>query len=303
MAQPVAVVFGGTGFLGRAVVRRLAAGGWSVRVASRQGGLGADVEAGTSIVPVRADLRDDHAVASALSGAGAAVNAVGLYHPRVGYSFHAIHVEGAARLASAARAQGLTSLVHISGIGADRSSPSAYVAARGLGEAEVWEALPTAVILRPSAIFAARGSFLDGMIKALTTAPVFPLFGRGETRLQPVHRDDVAEAVVRVLNQPGDRRPLYELGGPQVLSYRELVQMLSAHLSRRAVLLPVPFALWSMLALVSAPLPRPPLTEGMVALMRRDNVADPRSPRLQDLGVDPIDLSAVLDGPNGPLEA
>ncbi len=254
-------------------------------------------------MPVRADLRDDRAVASALSGARAAVNAVGLYHPRAGYSFHAIHVEGAARLASAARAQDLESLVHISGIGADPSSPSPYVAARGLGEAAVREAFPTAVILRPSAIFAAQGSFLDGMIKALAAVPVFPLFGRGETRLQPVYRDDVAEAVVRVLNQPGDRPPHYELGGPQVLTYRELVRTLSAHLSRRPMLLPIPFALWSILALVSAPLPRPPLTEGMVTLMRRDNVADPGSPGLQELGVDPIDLSVVLDGPDGPLEA
>jgi NADH dehydrogenase len=298
VAQPAVVVFGGTGFLGRAVVRRLAAGGWSVRAVSRRGAATFD---GTPapVEPIRADIRDDTAVTEALTGASAAVNAVGLYHPHRGCSFHAIHVEGAARLARAARAQGLESLVHISGIGADPNSSSAYVSARGLGEVAVREAFPAAVILRPSALFAARGSFLDGMIKALTAAPVFPLFGHGVTRLQPVFRDDVAEAVARVLDRPGDRPPLYELGGPRVLPYRELVEMLCVHLSRRPAVLPVPFALWSLLALMTAPLSRPPLTEGMVALMRRDNVADPGLPSLQDLGIDAVGLTTVLDNPSG----
>ncbi len=298
MTRPVVVVFGGTGFLGRAVVRRLAGEGWSLRVVSRRGAaITGDTPA--SVELIRADIRDNAAVMKALTGARAAVNAVGLYHPHGGCSFHAIHVEGAARLASAARAQGLESLVHISGIGANPSAPSAYVAARGQGEEAVREAFPAAVILRPSALFAARGSFLDGMIKALTTAPVFPLFGRGDTRLQPVFRDNVAEAVARVLDGPGEPAPLYELGGPQVLSYSELVELLCVHLSRRPAMLPIPFALWSLLALMTAPLSRPPLTEGMVALMRRDNVADPLLPGLKDLGIDATGLTTVLDSPEG----
>jgi uncharacterized protein YbjT (DUF2867 family) len=294
LVRPIVSVFGGTGFLGRALVRRLAAEGWSVRSVSRRGGPASTGEPRVSVQPFRADIRDDAAVAEALTGARAAVNVVGLYHPRAGCTFQAIHVEGAARLARAAQAQGVESLVHISGIGADAASPSAYVAARGLGEAAVREAFPAAVILRPSALFAARGSFLDGMTKALRTAPLFPLFGRGETLLQPVFRDDVAVAVARILAGPRDLAPLYELGGPQVLRYRELVDLLCAHLGRRPALLPLPFAAWSLLAFLSAPLARPPLTEGMVSLMRRDNVVSPLLPGLGVLGISATELAEVL---------
>lgn len=291
---PIVSVFGGTGFLGRTLVRRLAAEGWSVRAVSRRGGPVSTSEPRVSVQPFRADIRDDAAVAAALTGARAAVNAVGLYHPRAGCTFRAIHVEGAAALARAVQAQGVESLVHISGIGADATSPSAYIAARGRGEAAVRAAFPAAVIVRPSALFAAQGSFLDGMTKALRTAPLFPLFGRGDTLLQPVFRDDLAEAVARILAGPRDLAPLYELGGPQVLRYRELVDLLCVHVGRRPALLPLPFAAWSLLAFLSAPLARPPLTEGMVSLMRRDNVANPLLPGLGALGLSATGLAEVL---------
>lgn len=285
------VVFGGTGFLGRRVVERLLRAGHAVRVASRHPATAAHGEA------VFADVRDEESVADALAGADGAVNAVSLYVERGGTSFEDIHVDGARRVARRAAATGLR-LVHVSGIGADARSGSAYVRARGRGETAVRGALAESTLLRPSAMFG-DGDGLLASLDAVTRLPVVPLFGRGDTRLQPVYAGDVAMAAVRALEIPGAAGRTYELGGPEVFTYRALIERLLAHAGRRRVLLPVPFALWRAGARVLGLLPSPPLTIDQVILMQRDNVASEDLPGLPGLGLAPTPVAARLPSRGG----
>lgn len=296
MARAPVTVFGGTGFLGGAVVRRLHAAGTPVRVAARHpGSPAADGDGGTAAGRV-ADVRDEDAVARAVAGAAAVVNAVGLYVERGGATFEAVHVEGAARVARCARAAGVERLVHISGIGADPRSRSRYVAARGRGEARVRDAFPDAVILRPSVLFGPGDAFLR-TLDAVTRLPAIPLFGAGATRLQPVHVDDVAAAVARVLDDPGTAGRTYELGGAHVQSYRAIVEAVLAHHGRRRPLLPLPFAAWRLLAALASVLPTPPLTRDQVTLMEADSVVGPGVGTFADLGITPRGLADVLARP------
>ncbi len=293
------VVFGGTGFLGRRVVRHLLGYGFRVRVASRHPErapsplLGPD---GAGAEAVGADVRDEAAVASALAGASAAVNAISLYAERGGRdTFRAVHVEAAARIARLARAAGVERLVHVSGIGADPASASGYIRARGEGEAAVREALPGATLVRPSVMFGPDDRFLTTLVRLLRILPVYPLFGRGRTRLQPVHVEDVAEAIARIVaGAPGAGRPCYELGGPRIYSYAELLRVVADRTGARARLVPLPFALWEALAFLAGFAPGAPLTRDQVALMRRDNVACRDLPGLRELGIAPTALEDVV---------
>src|SRR5215213_5986448 len=227
----VVAVFGGTGFLGRRVVRHLLGHGFRVRAISRHPERAPSLLApdGAGAEAVGADVRDEAAVASALAGAAAGVNAVGLYAERGGRdTFRAVHVEAAARIARLARAAGAERLVHVSGIGADPASASGYIRARGEGEAAVREAFPGAILVRPSVMFGPDDRFLTTLARLLRILPVYPLFGRGRTRLQPVHVEDVAEAIARIVaGAPGAGHPCYELGGPRVYSYAELLRLIA----------------------------------------------------------------------------
>ena len=276
----VVAVFGGTGFLGRRVVRHLLGHGFRVRVASRHPErapslLGPDV---ADLEAVGADVHDEASVASALAGAFGAVNAVSLYVERGGRdTFRAVHVEAAARVARLAREAGVERLVHVSGIGADPASASGYIRARGEGEAVVREAFPGATLVRPSVMFGPDDHFLTTLVRLLRILPVYPVFGRGQTRLQPVHVENIAEAIARVVaGATGAGHPCYELGGPRTYTYAELLRSVADRMRKRARLLPLPFALWEALAFLAEFAPGAPLTRNQVALMRRDNVASRR---------------------------
>ncbi|MGO1077055.1 complex I NDUFA9 subunit family protein [Inquilinus sp. CA228] len=291
MARPVVTVFGGTGFLGRRLVRHLADQGFAVRAASRHGQ--AMLPAGEDDVePVRADVTDDHSVAVAIAGAQAVVNAVSLYVERGGATFRAIHVEAAARVAREAQRAGVETLVHLSGLGADSASRSPYIRSRGQGDQAVRAAFPAAILVRPSAIVGLGDALLGPVARMLRRAPVFPLFGRGRTRLQPVHVEDVAAAIVRAM--AGQGGVTYELGGGAVTSYRELIALIARHVGRRPLLLPVPFPVWQALALAAEQLPRPPIARNQVEVMRSDNVADPKLPGFSALGMTPLSVEQVL---------
>lgn len=291
MPGPCITVFGGTGFLGRHVVRDLLDGGCEVRIAARHPDRDRASEGATD--RLAADVRNPESVRRAVEGAEGVVNAVGLYVEGGGESFEATHVSGARRVAEAASDAGAR-LVHVSGIGADPDSGSAYIRARAEGEAAVREACPGATVLRPSVLFGTGDAFLNTFIRVLRLAPVFPLFGDGGTRLQPVHVDDVAEAAARALRRPDSAGRTYELGGPDILTFRELIELIMRRTGRRRPLVPWPLALWEVQARVAAILPNPPLTRDQVALLKRDNVADPELPGLADLGIAPTSLEAVL---------
>ena len=290
-------VFGGSGFVGRAIVRRLVAEGAEVRVAVRHPERAAFLQQAGSpgqITAVHADVWDEASIAPAVAGVDAVVNTVGHYVERGQASFAAIHGAGARHVAFAAQAAGAGRLVHISGIGADPQSPSAYVRARAAGERLVREAFPAATILRPSVMFGPEDAFFNRLAALARVLPALPLFGRGTVRLQPVYVMDTAEAVARALVDPQAPGRTYELGGPRIYSYADLVRLALEQSGRRRLLLPVPYLAWDVIATLLAPLPDRPISRDQVTMMRDDNVVGPGQPGLRDLGITPVALETIV---------
>lgn len=293
--EALVTVFGGTGFLGREIVRAVRAAGSPVRIATRHRPADDVSCAATGRVShVVADVADERSVAAAVDGAFAVVNAVSLYAETKQATFEAVHVEGAARVARCAAAAGAAVLVHLSGIGTDAASPSRYVRARAHGEDAVRQDFDGAVILRPSVLFGRDDTFL-GAIAAVTALPVVPLFGSGAVRLQPVYVGDVAAAAAKVAASPGESAPLYELGGADVLSYRQLVEIVMRRLGRRRLLLPLAFWMWRSSARLLSVLPASPLTIDQVILMQDDNVVTGNEAGFAELGIEPVGIVSMLD--------
>jgi uncharacterized protein YbjT (DUF2867 family) len=289
------VVFGGTGFLGRRVVRRLHEKGFCVRIASRHPQQG-DVPTrdDSRLQPIEVDIHDDRSVTNALAGAYAAVNAVSLYVERGAQTFHAVHVDAARRVAAEARRAGAQRLVHVSGIGADTRSPSLYIRKRGEGEDAVREAFADAVIVRPAVMFATDDAFLTAILGLLRQLPVYPLFGSGRTRLQPAYVEDVGEAIASVLIQSERPSATVECAGPRIYTYKELIESIARAAALRRLLIPVPFVAWRMLAEAAAFLPSPPITRNQVELMEIDSVQSPAMPGFAELGIVPRSVEDVL---------
>lgn len=271
------VVFGGTGFLGEQVSELLRNAGHRVVVASRHRGDADDW--------IEADVTAPETIRRAVAGSDAVVNCVSLYREKTRLSFTDIHVLGARNVAQAAHEAGVKRLVQISGIGADRYSRSAYVSARGKGELAVRDAFPGAVIIRPSAMTGPDNDLLSTITGIPGWLPAIPLFGDGSVQLQPVHSGDVAAAIRHVLEHGTMDGAVCELGGPDVMSYADLLRLVMRLRGDRRPLMPFPMAGWSLLAQTAGAAGLVPITEGMVALMRHDNVANPDLPNLADLGV------------------
>src|SRR5690348_15138954 len=234
MSSQHVTVFGGTGFLGRRIVRHLHDVDFAVRIASRHPDRGRSLFSRdvSRIEPVGADVNDDASVAAAVSGVWAVVNAVSLYVEHGRCTFQSVHVEAAKRIAVLARQAGAETLVHISGIGANAGSASPYIRSRGEGEAVVLDAFPSAKLVRPAVMFGPGDAFLTPLLAMLRRLPIFPMFGSGATRVQPVYVEDVAEAVVRILRAPAASQ-LYELAGPRVYTYQELLRAIAASAGTR----------------------------------------------------------------------
>lgn len=294
-AEREVIVLGGTGFLGRRVVRTLLEHGRTVGVGTRSlekvSQLSDTWDRG--VRPIQVDLSDHDALGRALSGAGAVINCIGLYVETRTETFQNVHAHAARSIAEAVNAAGDCKLIHISGIGASRTSPSSYVRARAEGEEEVRSACPDATILRPSAMFSRDGAFFGDLDAIVRQLPVVPLFGDGSTRLQPVYVGDVAEAVCRVLDQDGATAAVFELGGPEVFTYREILSRLAERAGRRRLFVPVPFIAWRALAVLANQLPKPPLTPGQVALMQSDNVVGDDVATFADLSIAPRSATAM----------
>ena len=290
------VVFGGTGFLGRRLVRRLTAEKSNVRVAVRhlEEARYALRAADPGRVTVhRADVRDRASVAAAVAGADAVVNAVSAYVEKGGVTFAAVHEQGAKAVAEEAAAGGAARLVMVSGIGADPASQSRYIGARGHGELVVRQAFPGATTVRPGAMFG-MGDALFGTVADLTRLlPVLPLIGSG-TRLQPVYVEDVAEAIARMLADPRAIGQTYEIAGPRVYTLRELVTTALRLIGRRRLLVPLPFMVAEILARLFELLPSPPLTTSQVDLLRADNLASGAFPGFRELGIQPKAVEEIV---------
>jgi NADH dehydrogenase len=286
-------VFGGTGFLGQRVVQHLLERDLLVRIASRHPERAAALFPGhLGLESTHADVNDDGSVATAVAGAMAVVNAVSLYRESGQLTFHSVHVTGAARVARLAREAGVERLIHVSGIGTDAESTSPYIRSRGEGERVVREAFSTATLIRPSVMFGRGDAFVSPITAMLRRLSVFPLFGSGQTRLQPAYVEDVAEAIARTLR--GLHSECYELGGPRIYTFRSLLEAIAQCLGQKPVLVPVPFGFWQMFASVMERLPQPLITRNQVELMQMDNVVSPDAPGFADLRISPTPLEDVL---------
>jgi len=290
-------VFGGTGFLGRRVVRHLHDAGLGARVACRHPDAVPSLFSRevSGIEAVYADVNDDGSVARALAGAWAVVNTVSLYVERGKDTFHSVHVEAAKRIAVLARQAGAETLVHISGIGANAGSASPYIRSRGEGAAAVLDAFSSAKLVRPTVMFGPGDAFLTSLLAMLRRLPVFPMFGSGATRLQPVYVEDVAEAVVRILRAPAASQ-LYELAGPRVYTYQELLRTIATSAGTRPFLVPFPFSLWHVIGYVAEAFPSPPLTRNQVELMGQDNVSGSDAPGFEALRLSPQPIEIMFSG-------
>jgi len=284
-------VFGGTGFVGRRVARHLRGSGATVRIASRH----PRRAEGDSLEQIAANAHDERSVEAAVAGADGVVNAISLYVEHGSDTFHSVHVEAAARIARAAKRAGTKRFVHLSGIGADVGSPSPYIRSRGEGEAAVQTAFPGAVIIRAAVMFAPDDAFLTTILKLLRSLPAYPMFGDGRTRLQPAYADDVAAAIAEVVRQSKKPYPIYELAGPRIYSYEELLQTIARSAGLRPVLMRMPFALWNAVASLAEILPQPPLTRNQVELMQIDTTASESRPGFRALGISPRSLEEELE--------
>jgi len=297
MARKVITLFGGSGFIGRYVVQRLARRGHTIRIATRHpqrasflkplGNVG-------QITPIAASIGHEESIRQAVRGADLVANFVGILYERGPRSFNAIHVEGARRVAAAAAAAGAERLVHISALGADPNAGARYARSKAEGEKAVLDALPGASILRPSIVVGPEDDFFNRFAAIARLSPVLPLIGYGNTRFQPVFVGDVADAVTKLLLEPGYEGKTYELGGPQVYSFRELMELMLREIDRKRMLVNLPFAAASFQARFLEKLPVPPLTRDQVELLKQDNVVSDGALTFADLGIEPQAIEAIL---------
>ena len=304
MADRLVTVFGGSGFIGRHLVKRLASTGDRVCGAVR------DIEAARflkpmgdvgQVVPLAANIRDDGSVRTAVQGADAVVISVGVLFNRGPQTFESIHVAAAERVAHAAKEAGAARLIHISALGADAHSDSAYARSKAEGEARVRKAFPGATIVRPGVVFGAEDQFFNRFAALARLVPALPVFGRGlwdagSSRMQPVFVGDVAEAIVRILDEPATAGEVYQLGGPQVYTYREIMELIMRETGRQRLLLPVPFWIAWIMAFFLEFLPTPPLTRDQLALLATDNVVGEDAKGLTDLGIAAASVDAITPG-------
>ncbi len=293
-------VFGGSGFVGRHVVRALAARGWRVRVAVRRPDLAfflQPIGAVGQIHSVQANLRFPDSVARALAGADAVVNLVGILAETGRQKFAAVQADGARAVAEAAAAAGIDRLVHVSAIGADADSPAAYAKSKAEGEAAVLKAVPQAVVLRPSIIFGPEDDFFNRFGAMATMTPVVPLVG-AETKFQPVFVGDVAEAVATAVSGGAEPGTVYELGGPEVKSFKACIEQMLAVIGRDRATVSIPFMVARFQAWFLEKLPKPLLTVDQVKLLQHDNVVSDAASRenrtLEDLGIKAQTMTSIL---------
>jgi NADH dehydrogenase len=293
-------VFGGSGFLGRHVVRALANRNYRIRVAVRRPELTGHLQPlgrVGQIHAVQANLRYPQSVEAAVADADIVINLVGILFERGRQRFDAVQVEGAAAVARAAATAGAR-LVHVSALGADPDSPSHYARSKAEGERAVLAADGGATVFRPSIVFGPEDDFFNRFAALARIAPALPLPGGGHTRFQPVFAGNVAEAVAKAAD--GETRPgaIYELGGPDVRTFKELMEFVLAATERRRLLVPVPFALLKLQAAVLQWLPKPPLTPDQVELLKQDNIvsvpAREQGRILEALGIVPESIAAIV---------
>lgn len=299
-SDSLVTVFGGSGFLGSQVVRALLRDGHRVRIAVRNPNLAYESQTQGrvgQIQRVACDVTDDAQVAAALDGATAAVNLVGILYQSPWQKFDALHARAPERIAQACARRGIDRLVHVSAIGADRQSRSGYARTKGDGEARARKALKSTTVIRPSVIFGKGDGLLNRFGSMATMSPALPMPGGGETRFQPVYVGDVAQAIARAVDDPATAGKTYELGGPEVLTLRQILELVNTETRRERALVPLPWPAASAMGMMLEPMSwvglAPPLTRDQVTLLKSDNVVSDGAAGLADLGIAATGIEAI----------
>lgn len=312
MAEKLITVFGASGFIGRYVVKRLAARGYLVRAAVREpasalflktmGDVG-------QVAPMQANIRDEASVSAAIEGAHGVVNLIGILFESGKQKFDEVHRKGAESIAKASTNAGVQKLVHVSALGASGNSQSVYARSKAAGENAVRAAFESAVVFRPSVVFGPQDDFFNRFAEMASVAPALPVFGcplptirngtldwygDGGTKFQPIYAGDLADAIVQVFEGNNVLSKTYELGGPQVYSFKEILDLILLETGRRRLMVPLPFWIASIVAFFTGLLPVPPLTPDQVILLRSDNVVNEGSSSLADLGIDATSVEAIV---------
>ncbi len=301
MNPGLVTIFGGAGFIGKYVVRKLVKQGWRVRVAMRRPHTGLDLKVIGNVGQVQlvqANLRYEDSVARAVAGSDAVINLVALLYESGAQSFENIHIEGAETLARVVAKAGIKNFVHVSAIGADIEAKSRYAQTKGEGEIRIRKHVPSADIMRPSIVFGPEDNFFNRFGQMASLAPVLPLMGGGETQFQPVYVGDVADAIAAAISK-GSSAKTYKLGGPRTYSFKELMQFILETTDRKRFLLPVPWFGANMLGFIgditgALPLIEPFLTRDQVLSLQSDNVVSENALTLADLGITPETIEAIV---------
>lgn len=298
MAQKIATVFGGSGFLGRYIVSELLKEGYAVKIVSRTPERAKQVcTSGTvgQVTFMQGNLRSDASVKKCVKGSDLVINSVGILFEYGKQKFPAIHGQGAERIAKACKAYGVKRLIHISALGVDRATKSFYARTKIHGEKAVMAAFPAANILRPSIIFGPEDGFFNMFARMAMVFPYFmPLIGGGKTRFQPVYVVDVAKAVIKIINTPQTQGKSYELGGPRAYSFRQLIEFILYTTERKKILFPIPFAVAKVEATFLELLPHPLLTRDQVTLLKTDNIVRDKENGFISLGIEPKCIEEIV---------
>jgi uncharacterized protein YbjT (DUF2867 family) len=297
MEQRVITIVGGTGFLGRYVVKLLASAGYRLRVISRRPNAALHLKTAGSvgqIVLVSGNITDPATLVGKIEDSYAVINLAGILFESGKQSFAQIHAHGAEKLAQMAKAAGIQRFIHVSALGVDKARNSDYARTKLLGEKAVLSAFPEATILRPSVIFGPEDNFFNQFAAMASLSPALPLLGGGRMRFQPVYVGDVAKAIEVCLNRPDAMGQVYELGGPNTYSFREILNYIMQVTGKQRMLVPVPLKLASVIGLCSEILPRPPLTRDQVKLLRSDNVVSNGARTFAHLGIVPTAVEIIV---------
>ena len=293
----IVTVFGGSGFIGRYVIREIAKTGARIRAAVRRPELAGFLKPMGDvgqIVPISANIRYESSVANAVSGADTVINLVGILYPSGKQSFQNLQAKGAKTVAKEAAAAGAKSLVQISALGAIKDSASLYASSKAQGEEFVLDEFPDATIIRPSLVFGPEDDFFNRFAALARISPILPLIGGGHSRFQPIYVGDLASAIANVAKNVESRSTLYEIGGPKTYSFRELIEIILKYTGRRRLLAPVPFQIAMLQAFFTELLPISILTRDQVSLLRHDNILTGKKLGLTDLGIEATALETIL---------
>jgi uncharacterized protein YbjT (DUF2867 family) len=297
MEQKVVTIVGGTGFLGRYLVRQLAKNGYVLRVIARNPDAARHLKTAGEVgqvVLVRGNLADPQSLAGHIERSYAVINLVGILYESGKQSFTTLHAQGAETLAKMAKAGAVERFIHVSSLGVDKAGGSQYARTKLLGEKAVLAAFPEATILRPSVMFGPEDNFFNQFADMARKAPALPLIGGGITRFQTVYVGDVAQAIETCLTREDVMGQTYELGGPHVYTFRELLQLIMKITGRDKPLVTLPFPVASAMGTVAQLLPRPPLTRDQVALLKHDNVVGPGARTFAHLGIKPTAAEMIV---------